>query len=186
MAKNVLVRGISNIRKSILLQPIAIVLILVSFSLAIDAPGDSIRTWVALIIIGSVIGIISMFLMRSGFKILECSNKKYWVGATGTIFQIIGLFLCLVVFLYGLVGTYTALPNLVPQTPTSSAVILSSIGLLVLIGAIFEMIGFWRIGSEYDNDLVKAGAVLYIFVGILVDLVLLYIGLGSIEKKLSK
>jgi hypothetical protein len=145
--------------------------------------------YLALTIVAIIFAITALLFMRSGFKILKGINARYGIGVMGTTLEIIGGILVGigVILLIGVVlAAYSA------STTGSSAVGygLSSIGILGLIGigaiiafvgVILTMVGFWRIGSDYNDGTIKVGAILYFIINI-IGVILLYFGLKELQK----
>jgi hypothetical protein len=59
-------------------------------------------------------------------------------------------------------------------------------GIGFLLYAIGGAWGLWIIGSDYNNDIVKIGAILTIISIPIISQLVLYFGVGDIIKKLSK
>lgn len=143
-------------------------------------------------IIGLVLGIIGIFITRSGFTVLKRVDKSYGIGATGALLMLIGLALVVVTLILLLV-IYASIAALSTSSSGAAAILpigilaslaagLAVIGaILAFVGLILTMVGFWRIGSKYNNGLIKAGAILYFLITI-IGAILLYIGLGEVEK----
>jgi Protein of unknown function (DUF973) len=130
--------------------------------------------WWALILIGGALGVAWILLLRAGFAALAPIDRRFSSPATLGWLAIIGIVLALggLALLFhslqtaaGCVGTNnTTLANcFLSSGILASFGVLAVGGILALIGYIGLLIGVWRLGRRYGDDLFRIGAVLYIF-----------------------
>ena len=147
--------------------------------------------YLAIFIIGLVLAILAVFYMRSGFSILARSNSNYKLGATGALLDLIGIILVVL----AVIVIFVSLLSLSSASPSSglsavgvgiggslAALALFGIGgLLAFVGTILLVVGFYRIGSDSNSGIVKAGAILYLLIPF-IGVILLYIGLKDAQR----
>jgi hypothetical protein len=160
----------------------------------------AISTGVALSILGVVgfiIGIIALLKARSAFKDLSTVDHRFSTPATLVLVFFVGMIFFILFFIalaavIGLViasaitasGTYNATPGLV-----AAGLALAAFGVLgticFIVGAIGMILGLWRVGERYGEDMIKIGGILYIipFVDIVAP-ILVYLGVNNAQKKL--
>ena len=140
------------------------------------ALGPLFQAIVLIVPISAVISIVGLLLLTSGFRGLSKSDSRFSLPSIFMIIMIIGYVLAVV----GVVPLVNDIPNLIAQAPTTGnapssafATLLSTLifsialiglgGLLAFIGLIGGMIlGLWRVGSKYDETLIKIGAIFII------------------------
>ena len=149
-----------------------------------------------------LMGLIGVVTLTLGFRDLgKVDRQRFSVPSTLMLVLIGGV----LVVTAGMVPLFNSIPNVlatVPSTPgtTPSAAFLAAMGslfldlvllglggLLVLVGVIGGMIlGLWRLGSRYDETLLKVGAIFMIIP--LLDIfapVLILIGAYQAREKLT-
>ncbi len=148
-------------------------------------------TYLIILVIGLILGLVALLLMRGGFKTLKKSDPAYGIGVTGTLLEIVGIIfvgIAAVLLIITVAGAASSTASAVFNSVGAIAGVFATLGLIIIggiisfVGVILTMIGFFRIGSKYSNALVQVGAVLYLFIAF-VGVILLFIGLNEIEKK---
>ncbi len=146
--------------------------------------------------VSAILTIIGLYMLYRGFSILKVLNPQFSLGKTGTVLEMIGMVL-VALGTIGLLATVLPLVNLgnssaatsLAQSQIGALLGLASLvliaGILLLIGIIMALIGIFRVGSRYDNTVVKVGAILTLFLGI-VGTILLFIGFTDIINKLRR
>jgi len=151
--------------------------------------------------ISAVISLVGMLLLTLGFRGLSRVDARFSLPSMFMIVMIIGFILAVV----GVIPLVNDIPNLIAQAPTtpgapSSAftTLLSTLifsialiglgGLLSLIGLIGGIIlGLWRVGSKYDETVVKIGAIFIIIP--LLDIIapiLILVGVSGVRGRLGR
>ncbi|HUC38894.1 MAG TPA: DUF973 family protein [Candidatus Acidoferrum sp.] len=145
--------------------------------------------YLAILVVGGIIALVALITMRSGFKMMASSNNTYGIGATGTLLQLIGIIFVVIAVIL-LIVTYLSASSASSVGGAALTVLGGSAaslgliglgGLLGFIGAILVLIGFWRIGSSFNNTLIKVGAIFFILFSLL-GVILLYLGLRDIGR----
>ena len=123
-----------------------------------------------------VLYIVGLIKVRGGFKILAQEGKNVGVGYTGTSLIFISLILFVLAIVLSIIHVYFL--------PFLSALIYVS-AILGIIGYILTNIGFYRVGSEYNEGTVKTGGILatIFIIPILpfIGYIMIYVGLGNIK-----
>ncbi len=125
--------------------------------------------------IGLVIILFAFWYLYNGFKSLKASRFPNDAGRTGIIgvtIQVIGVVISFVsVILTGFAaGTVAELG------------VAAAGGIIAFVGAIFTMLAFYKVGSNYNSTIVKVGGILFLLINFVGD-ILLFIGLDEITKK---
>lgn len=146
--------------------------------------------------ISAILTIIGFFMLFRGFSVLKTLDAQFSLGRTGTILEMVGM----VLVVLGTIGLLTVVLPLVNLGSSSSAATLaqSDLGALLalaflvlaaaivlLVGIIMVIIGIYRVGGRFDSTVVKVGAILTVFLGI-VGTILLFIGFTEIINKLRR
>ncbi|HYK92528.1 MAG TPA: DUF973 family protein [Thermoplasmata archaeon] len=148
-------------------------------------------------VIGTVVTAVAFYFAREGFVHLRSHDSRFSTPATLAILAMVGL-LVLTLALLVVLSSVSALLACAGTTtpPRPSCVNLGALlggALLVLVGAILALIGFigtaigiWRLGSRYDDSLLRAGAVLWFFPIInLIGVILILVGLRNARNRLT-
>ncbi len=160
-------------------------------------PNFPIAALVALIAVlasGAGITFVGFWFVRSGFKMLEPSMSTLGTGALGASLQIAGVLavavtavlLVVAVILSGMSSTSSA-----GQGLSGTIAFIAGLGVIVIgaviwfVGIILVLIGFYRIGNTYNNNLVEIGAIMYLFMGF-IGAILLFIGLSEVKDSIAK
>jgi hypothetical protein len=158
--------------------------------------GSAVATGIAvaiLAIVGFVIGIIALFKARAAFKNLATVDRGFSTPAKLVLVFFLGLVFFILVFVVlaaaiGLAISSVSSGSVSPGLAAAIGVILlfAGIGIICfIIGAIGVILGLWRAGSRYSEDMIKIGGILYIIP--VVDIaapILVYIGVNSALNKL--
>jgi len=131
----------------------------------------------AIIGIAIVLYLVALIKIRSGFKVLTYTGKNVGIGYAGTSLIFISLILYVLAIILVIVGV-------------NSSLLLSTLidigGVLGIIGYILTNIGFYKVGSEYNEGVIKTGGILaaIFIIPILpfIGYIMIYVGLGNIEK----
>ncbi|MDP8023569.1 MAG: DUF973 family protein [Nitrososphaeria archaeon] len=164
---------------------------------------------IVLIVAGAVVGFVEFTLMLYGWKVLsEFNSSEYHTPYVGSVMSLIGFLLVvppsafMINAVKGAIVSYqlsqTVPAQILAEVLTASIPIF--IGMLILLaGYIMVLIGYWRLGSQFNSTLIKAAIILLIISivisifstilpllpGILdiVSVILLTAGLYSVSKK---
>lgn len=148
-----------------------------------------------LVLIGIVFGILSVLKFRSAFKALVPVDYRFRSPASLAILVIIGSILILVGFglflgsAANIIGSCTSSYNYTTcnnAVTNSLGLLLGGLaalaigGILAFIGEILILIGIWRLGTRYNEGLLKIGAIFVIipFLDIIAPF-LIYFGANS-------
>jgi Protein of unknown function (DUF973)/zinc-ribbon domain len=146
-------------------------------------------------IIGFALGIYALLKARSAFKDLMTVDREFRTPAQLVLAFFIGMVLFILALIAALgvafaaAANYAAGSSIVSGAVVGAALILLAFlvigGICFLLGAIGIILGLWRVGNRYGNDLIKIGGILYIIPVVdIVAPILVYIGIGEAEKKL--
>jgi len=127
-----------------------------------------------LLLVGAVVGFVGFYFLRRGALELG-REERYRPVATGAQILTYAFLALIAAALLVVVGLF------VQSLALAVAFLLAVVGagLAALVGLVFLVIGLYRLGSDYNNSLVKVGAVLLIPLGF-IGALLLYIGLGEV------
>ena len=195
--------AIRTIKSGVLFQVIAMLLLAVHFLYLLDITFTLRQTVISVsqlalitrvmafifvvFILAVIVAIVGVLLMRKGFGALAASGLNVGIGRTGATAVLIGFILMLIGAFLPTVAVGT-LPHVTPREVLpflqASHNIQDLGGVIVLVGIILLAIGFYKLGSIYNNGLVKWGGILSIFLGF-IGYILVYIGLGSVIRNLS-
>jgi hypothetical protein len=154
------------------------------------------------VLIGVVFGILAILRFRSAFQALVPIDYRFRSPASlsilaviGSIFVLLGLGLALagVSSVLGSCGSnynYTSCYNAVTN---NAGLILGALGalalgaILLLIGEIMVLIGIWRLGTRYNESLLKIGAIFVIipFLDIVAPF-LIYFGANQAQRMVEQ
>lgn len=170
-------KGVGTLRTSMLIYTIGIVALLIAIltgagsllglsyatsSVTSLGSASGLLLTAGIAIIGGVLLIIALIMALLGIVELKNADKRYSIGYYGVIVQLVGAVLAIILAVVGFS-------------------VISIFGyLLILIGAIMIMIMFWRLGTAYNDTLIKVGGILYLIVAPL-GAILLYFGLAKVK-----
>ncbi len=150
-------------------------------------PSHSPEIYLASLLPGIIIGLIGallyLYYLWKGFSLMEKIVSFTSSGKTGVILVAIGTILSSSIFPVSY--AFFLSPNMNFEPLMFYVLILSIIGILSFIGLILIAITLFKLGERYDSTIIKAGAILFIFLGI-VGAILLYIGFKDVENKPPK
>ena len=179
MSDNVELDGLKALRTGSLMQILAPILIAVGiFSLGFGSlfgfggvvAGAS--TLLALEIVGLLLELGAVYMFMKGFSTLREVSPEVGIGRTGSILVLVASILLIISVIALFAGAF----GLALLSPLAM--------LLYFIGVILLAIGFYRVGSKYDEGLVKIGGILLIFGPLaFIGAILNFVGLGSIIRK---
>mgnify|MGYP001770670386 CR=1 FL=1 len=167
--------AVQTIRSGVLFQIVATLLLIIGVGSSLgfafgfgSAAGLGFAAAVALA--AAVVGILGVLRVRRGFIALRDSGLNVGIGATGATLILVGYVLIVLgaVLSLALVG----------------AAVLALGEVIEFIGVILLAIGFYNLGSAYNEGLVKWGGILSIILGF-IGYILVYIGLGSVMRNMS-
>ena len=136
---------------------------------------------IPILIIGIIGNILFVYYLWHGFDSMERVFPDIHSSKIGT------LLLLLSIFTYPLFMPFYfhAFNPMSSQNLGGIAVILSIgiiLSIIAFIGIILVVIGLYKIGEKYESTMIKVGAILLIFLGIIAA-ILLYIGFKELEHK---
>lgn len=151
----------------------------------------------SLTVLGAALSAAAIYCARQGFVRLRSEDPRFSTPATLALLAIVGI-LVLVLGLAVLFSSVAALLQCaggttpVPARCVNVGALLGGVALLFvgavlgLIGLIGTVLGLWRLGDRYDNSLLKAGAVLWIFPILnLVGVLLILLALREVRHRLA-
>ena len=132
-----------------------------------------------LAIVGYLLALGAIYMFMKGFGQLREVDPEFKIGRTGASVVLAAVVISFLAEILVLVGFLTA------SAVLFAGPILAVIGIfLFIIGIILTAIGFYRVGSKYDEGLVKVGGILLIFGPLaFIGAILNYVGLGSVIRK---
>lgn len=130
-------------------------------------------TGAALIGVGSAIGVVAILLYWKAFRTLRSMNRRFstparyaplaLIGLAGAAAAIVGV----VVFLLEAISCSGAGNPITASCVNPDAIGFESLlvvsVLLLVVGGVAILVGFWRLGDRYHNSLFHVGAILEIF-----------------------
>ncbi|BCU67856.1 hypothetical protein HS7_12930 [Sulfolobales archaeon HS-7] len=153
-----------------------------------------------------IIYIIGIFNLRGGFNdLVSAGVSEMGIGSKGALLQIITIIIAIILAIlvpvigFFLLGSYSHGPvtpgyapgvmqptGILPAISIILTIVEIILGIVSFVGGILIGIGFYRVGSRYDDGLTKVGGILYIipFLNI-IGVILLILGLGTIRNKLQ-
>lgn len=148
------------------------------------------------LIVSAVLTLIGVYMLYRGFSVLKTLDTEFSIGKTGAVLEFVGM-IFVVLAVIGLLAVLLPIVNFGTGSPSTTA-ITSSIGIILglsflvlfaaiilFVGIIMVLIGIYRVGGHFENSVVKVGAVLTVFLGI-IGTILLFIGFTEIINKLKK
>lgn len=185
--------GIKHIKNASLLGIIGIVLAIAGLgaietavlSTAISGnPTAAIPPLLFVAIVGVLIGFISILLYRAGFRSLrEIAPDQFSTPYTFTTVLLVGIALLALGLLIVIAGTVgLSLSSLL----IGAVFIIIGVILLFLGDIIGIILGLWRVGTRYDNTLIKVGAIFFIipYLDVLAP-ILVFVGANSVEHQIG-
>ncbi|AGE71773.1 hypothetical protein ATY89_08835 [Sulfolobus acidocaldarius] len=145
---------------------------------------------------GSIIYIISLIMMRRGFKRLREYGRDVGIGSAGSLVVLIGSIISIVSYILAIVIFVIFLTSASYSLNISTYyTLLSGLGasyiiylislLIVVIGQILLGIGFYKLGSVYNDSTTEIGGILIaIYILSFIGAILAVIGTGNILSKL--
>jgi hypothetical protein len=129
--------------------------------------------WVVEIAIGGALGLVALWLYRSAFATLAPLDRRFSTPAVLAVLAVIGAAVALIGVYFLLHALYGAVQCVGAGNPITRGCLLTGEfwlglalvavgGIVALVGFIGVLIGLWRIGTRYDETLVKVGAILLI------------------------
>jgi hypothetical protein len=130
--------------------------------------------FVVVVLVSGAVEIAVILLLRTAFHGLKSVDARFSTPSTLTLMLVVGFILILVSLYPLLLGVGSQLDCLANAKNTLAgscppggyflaAIALIGIGgLIAFIGFIGMLLGIWRLGSRYNNDLFKVGAILLI------------------------
>lgn len=145
--------------------------------------------------VSAVLTLFGFFMLYRGFDVLKTADRQFSIGKTGTILEMVGMILVVLgaVGLLSVVLPIAGQGTLTPGSISSSqigtllllAVMVLVAAIILLVGLIMALIGIYRVGGVFNNSVVKVGAILTVFLGI-VGTILLFVGFNGIIKELRE
>ncbi|MCL4344560.1 MAG: DUF973 family protein [Nitrososphaerota archaeon] len=123
--------------------------------------------------IAVVFGVVELVFQWMGWSSLKTADSRYAIGRRGLILVVVGAVFALVSFMALLPELTSAVLQgssaLTSVLPLIAGIgILSFVGaILIIVGVIMLYIGLWRLGSSYNNRMIKVSIIL-----VIVDVVL--------------
>ena len=187
--------GIGKLRTAMLIYLVAFVLSLVGYILGVAVASSPVASlggtspstaipFLILFIIVMVLAIVALFFIRSGFSALASNNRKYGIGATGALIELVGAILFIVavgVIIASVAAATTGGFGAAIGGGLAGLAFFGIGGILGFVGTIMLVVGFYRIGSDYNSTAVKVGAIFYILFS-LIGVILLYVGLKDAQR----
>ncbi len=129
----------------------------------------------------SLIGtIIFVYYLWQGFKIMETIMPNVSFGKIGALLLLFGSFSLPIIF-----PMFWSVPSTNFQAPIAYFGVFSIFGIVGFIGVILLVIAIYRIGENYENTMIKAGAIIYIFLSFIAAIIL-YFGFKELENNPRK
>lgn len=153
-------------------------------------------SYLIIIIIGAILGIISIVFYRSSFDELKNVDQRSFKTPYGLVkYFYVGLALMIaaLVMIFIVIGFSSVSVNSAGAALSTLTgffiifvIIIVIAGIMLLIGIIGLIIGLWHIGTRYDDSLLKIGAILYIIpYADIVAPVLIFIGAHGVKDRLE-
>jgi hypothetical protein len=183
MEQNSLIEGVSKLRSGSLLEIVTSILIIIAVAsifsvIAIGIAGVFVMLVIFLIaILTDILGILRI---RKGFSILNTAGLGTGIGSIGALLILLGP---LLVF----VGIILLIPAALSGNVAGAIASFTGLNIggdvIGFIGLILLIIGFYKVGSHFNNGTVKIGSILLIL-GV-IGFIILYLGLGSVLDSLK-
>lgn len=148
------------------------------------------------VVLSVVLTVTSLYFLRLAFARLAPVDDEFRSPSTLSLVGIVGLVIVvlgLLLVIQALIGTINCAGTMRP-VPTSCAEIgalLGGVGVLLLgaiiaiIGIIGVAIGIWRLGTRYNEDIFHIGAVLWIIIPVVGQILVLY-GISKVRQRLGR
>ncbi len=164
-----------------------------------NALGPLFQSFVYLIPLGIGIGLVGLGILTLGFRELaKVDRARFSIATPFMIVMMVGLLMLAVGGAYLLNDIPSIIANAPTQSGTPSSAFLSSMGtlaggfallgiggLLAIIGVIGGLVlGLWRVGSRYNQTIIKIGAIFEIIPALNIVAPILIV-LGAMEAKNS-
>jgi hypothetical protein len=152
-------------------------------------------------VIGYIIAILFIWKFRAAFQTLVPYDYRFRSPASLSILAIVGIAILIIGFgllvgaaasilgSCGSTASYTSCDNAITS---AAGLLFGGLGLIVLggilllIGGIMILIGIWRLGTRYNESLLKVGAILLIIPVLnIVAPFLIYFGASQAERRLG-
>lgn len=154
--------------------------------------------WVAVLgATGLVLTLVELWLFRRAFRTLSPHDASFLTPGTLTLVAMVGLTILVLVVLGLLAVVYQAIQCAGPGNAVTTRcldlgtllglfAILLIAAIVVLVGYIGFLIGIWRLGTRYGEDMFKAGAILLIIPVLnVVGVVLILLATRSARRKVQ-
>jgi hypothetical protein len=186
MEQNSLIEGVSKLRSGSLLEIVTAILIIIAvisiFSvIAIGIAGVFVMLVIFLIaILTDILGILRI---RKGFSILNTAGLGTGIGSIGALLILLGPLL-------EFIGVILLIPAALSGNLAGALASFGGLNIggevIGFIGLILLIIGFYRVGSYFNNGTVKIGSILLIIpILTIIGFIMLYSGLGSVLNSLK-
>ncbi len=160
-------------------------------SLSTTASLSGIIGYLVVLMVGVILGIVSLVLYRHSFKdLMTVDHNSFKTPASFVRLFYIGLIIFIVALVVLVIGAAIAIGSLQVGFFLIMGIIagiLSFVAVVLLIlGIIGVILGLWRAGTRYDNTLIKIGGILYIIpYASIIAPILVFIGANSVEKQMQ-
>lgn len=126
--------------------------------------------------------VIFIYYLWHGFDLMEKTLPNVSLGKTGSILLIFSIFVYPSLFsLFLIPSAFSGFGGFLMAV----FYVAGAIGIIGLVGFIMVLIGIYRIGEHYDSTIIKLGAILMIFIGI-IGAILLFLGFRDLERNPRK
>lgn len=130
---------------------------------------------IGMMVSSAILGLISIIIFRSGFGALKKIDSGLGIGSIGAYL----IFASIITY-------FISSSSQMIYYSYDNIIFLSSVFMLI-IGGILIIIGFYRVGEKYGENLVSLGSILSIIFPLIgIAYLLVYLGLRNIEKKLRE
>lgn len=151
------------------------------------------------VLVGVAFSIVNILLLRTSFRELVPHDRRFSTPSKLALLAVVGVVL-VVIGLYPLLlgaqsflvcASNTTNTTLQAQCPGLGEALagfglLAVGGIIALVGYIGCLVGIWRFGSRYGNDLFKIGAILLIFPLLnVVGAILILVGASSVRDRVA-
>ncbi|MBB5255234.1 DUF973 family protein [Sulfurisphaera ohwakuensis] len=130
---------------------------------------------IGMMVSSAILGLISIIIFRSGFLTLKKIDSRLGIGSIGAYL----IFASIITY-------FISSSSQMIYYSYDSIIFLSSV-FMFITGGIIIIIGFYRVGEKYGENLVSLGSILSIIFPLIgIAYLLVYLGLRGIEKKLRR
>jgi Protein of unknown function (DUF973) len=145
-------------------------------------------------LIGFVLGLVSIFLVRSAFSTLaSVDSAKFSMPAKMVLAFFVGLILLIIAIGVLIAGVASNISTINAGGNFNAAGVIGALGLFALagiislVGIIGIILGLWRAGERYNESLLKVGGILFIIpIADIIAPFLVYFGASSAEKRIPQ